>query len=208
MSTANAEQIKPRKKSKPKKWVPTPEIDAVIRRLYAERVGRDKIPHLKEFAKKIGWPHWAVKKRGRELGLARTKEASWSDAEAEILHKYSWMSDERIRLKLKAAGFVRTATAIHLKIKRTGAKQGDFYSATGLASLFGCDNHCVLSWIGKGYLKAKPRGTERTKAQGGDMWLIVPKDVREFIRLHPMEFDLRKVDQLWFVDLLTNRGAD
>ena len=207
MSRLTGETLQAKKKGKARKWVPTPEIDAVIRRLYAERVGRDHIPHLKQFAKKIGWPDWAVKKRGRELGLARTKEAPWSDEEVELLHRHAWMSDERIRLKLKAAGFTRTATAIHLKIKRTAAKQsGDYYSATGLASLFGCDSHCVVRWIKSGYLKAIPRGTERTEQQGGDTWLIRHPDVRQFVADHPMEFDLRKVDQLWFIDLLTNRS--
>lgn len=205
-ASVNSEQIKPKKKSRPKIWIATPEIDQVIQRLYAERVGRDKIPHLKNYAEKIGWPSWAVKKRGRELGLARTKEAPWSDQEVELLHRYAWMSDERIRLKLKAAGFARTATAIHLKLKRTRAKDGSgFYSATGLAGLFGCDSHCVTSWIRKGYLKAKPRGTERTKVQGGDTWLILHRDVRQFVADHPLEFDIRKVDQLWFVDMLTSK---
>lgn len=204
---ANSVQIVPApKRGKQRRWKPTPEIDDVIRRLYAERVGRDRVPHLKDFAKKIGWPDWAVKKRGRELGLARTKESAWSDEEVELLHRYAWMSDDRIRLKLKAAGFTRTATAIHLKLKRTGAKQsGDFYSATGLATLFGCDSHCVARWIKNGYLKAISRGTQRTEKQGGDTYLIYHKDVRQFVTDHPMEFDIRKVDQLWFIDLLTNK---
>jgi hypothetical protein len=55
-------------------------------------------------------PHWALKKRARELGLARTKELPWSERELEILARYAWMSDERIRLKLKAAGYARTVT--------------------------------------------------------------------------------------------------
>src|SRR5271157_1811045 len=46
---------------------------------------------------------WALKKRARELGLARTKELPWSEAELAILSRYAWMSDERIRLKLKVA---------------------------------------------------------------------------------------------------------
>lgn len=206
MSTITGDAIKPKKKGKNKKWVPTPEIDAVIKRLYAERVGRDRIPHLKVFAQKIRWPHWAIKKRGRELGLARTKETPWSEEELTILERYAWMSDERIRLKLKASGFARTATAIHLKIKRTGYKQGgDFYSANSLAQCFGCDPHCVSSWIKHGYLTAKQRGQDRTAQQGGDTYLIHHKDVRQFVVDHPMEFDIRKVDQLWFIDLLTNK---
>lgn len=209
MSTNDSEQLIPKKKSKPKRWVPTPEIDAVIRRLYVERVGRGKVPHLRQFADKIGWPAWAVKKRGRELGLARTRELPWSDEEVELLHRYAWQSDESIRRKLKAAGYTRTATAIHLKLKRTQAKQsGDYYSATGLAQCFGCDSHCVVGWIKKGWLKAKPRETARTAQQGGDTWLILHSDVRQFVVAHPMAFDLRKVDQLWFIDLLCNRQPE
>jgi hypothetical protein len=34
--------------------------------------------------------------------------------------------------------------------------------------------------------------------------LIREKDVRRFILQHPTEIDLRKVDQLWFLDLITN----
>jgi hypothetical protein len=40
--------------------------------------------------------------------------------------------------------------------------------------------------------------------QNGDIYLIREKDVRRFILEHPTEIDLRKVDRLWFLDLLTN----
>ncbi len=80
-------------------------------------------------------PHWAVKKRARELGLARTKELLWSEAELAILSRYAWMRDERIRLKLKAAGYARTVTAIHLKLKRMRFKHdGSLYSANRLGT--------------------------------------------------------------------------
>ena len=105
-------------------------------------------------------PDWALKKRARELGLARTKELPWSERELEILARYAWMSDERIRLKLKAAGYPRTVTAIHLKLKRMRFKHdGSFYSANGLAQALGIDSHAVTRWIKSGHLKAKFRGT-------------------------------------------------
>jgi hypothetical protein len=53
-------------------------------------------------------------------------------------------------------------------------------------------------------LQAKFRGTARGPQQNGDSYLIQEKDVRRFILEHPTEIDLRKVDQLWFLDLLTN----
>lgn len=206
MSETNSEQLIPKRRGKPQRWVPTPEIDAAIRRLYVERAGRTKRPAVAIFAEKIRWPAWAVKKRARTLGLVRTKEAPWSEAEIELLHRWAWLSDERIRLRLKAAGFTRTTTAIHMKLKRTHAKQsGDYYTATGLADCFGCDSHCVTAWIKKKWLKAQLRGTARTPQQGGDTWMILHSDVRQFVIEHPTVFDLRKADQLWFIDLLVNR---
>jgi len=66
------------------------------------------------------------------------------------------------------------------------------YSANGLARALGTDNHTVARWIRAGHLK------------GPDIYLIHEKDVRRFILGHPTDIDLRKVDQLWFLDLITN----
>ena len=81
-------------------------------------------------------------------------------------------------------------------------------SAYGLAQLMGVDSHIVARWIRTGALRAQPRGTLRTPQQGGDSYVIRPADVRRFIVTNPIGFDLRKVEPLWFIDLLTNRMAD
>jgi hypothetical protein len=106
---------------------------------------------------------------------------------------------------LKAAGYTRTVTAIHLKLKRMKFKHdGGYYSAYSLARALGIDPHGVTRWIKSGHLKAKFRGTVRGPQQNGDSYLIQEKDVRHFILQHPTDIDLRKVDQLWFLDLITN----
>jgi hypothetical protein len=181
------------------------QIDQLIREVYLRTGDNRRRPGIRPLAKRVGVPPWALKKRARELGLARTKELPWSDAELGILARYAWMSDERIRLKLKAAGYARTVTAIHLKLKRMRFKHdGSFYSANSLAQALGIDSHAVTRWIKSGHLKAKFRGTARGEQQKGDIYLIYEKDVRRFILEHPTDIDLRKVDQLWFLDLLTN----
>ena len=186
-------------------YVFTDQIDQLIREIYFNRRHSKNLTGIRLLSKKVGMPHWALKKRARELGLARTKELPWSERELEILARCAWMSDERIRLKLKAAGYVRTVTGIHLKLRRMGFKHdGSFYSANGLAQALGIDSHAVTRWIRSGHLKAKLRGTARTKQQKGDIYLIHEKDVRRFILAHPSDIDLRKVDQLWFLDLITN----
>ena len=188
-----------------RKYIFTDQIDQLVREIYLNPPRAKTRPGIRLLAKKVGMPHWALKKRARELGLARTKELPWSEPELEILSRHAWMSDERIRLKMKAAGYARTVTAIHLKLKRMRFKHdGSFYSANGLAQALGIDSHAVTRWIRSGHLKAKFRGTARTEQQNGDIYLIREKDVRRFILEHPTDIDLRKVDQLWFLDVLTN----
>jgi hypothetical protein len=188
-----------------RKYVFTNQIDQLIREIYLNHRDAKTRPGIRLLARKVGMPHWALKKRARELGLARTKELPWSEPELAILSRYAWMSDERIRLKLKAAGYARTVTAIHLKLKRMKFKHdGSFYSANSLAQALGIDSHAVTRWIKSGHLKAQLRGTARTEQQNWDIYLIHEKDVRRFILEHPTDIDLRKVDQLWFLDLITN----
>ena len=188
-----------------RKYVFTDQIDQLIREVYLNHRDVKKRLGIRPLAKKLGMPHWVLKKRARELGLARTKELPWSEQELAILSRYAWMSDERIRLKLKAAGYARTVTGIHLKLKRMRFKHdGSFYSARSLAQALGIDSHAVTRWIKSGHLKAKLRGTARGPQQNGDIYLMYEKDIRRFILEHPTDIDLRKVDQIWFLDLLTN----
>jgi hypothetical protein len=182
----------------------TERLDQLIRDIYVYKPHSKTRSAIRDLANQIKIPYWAIKKRVRELGLARTKESPWSEAELSILARYAWMSDERIRLKLKGAGHSRTITAIHLKLKRMRFKSDPaFYSAKGLADALGIDPHAVTRWIRAGHLWPQLRGTRRTKQQGGDTYLIREKDLRRFILEHPTEIDLRKVDQLWFLDVIT-----
>ena len=188
-----------------RKYVFTDQIDQLIRQIYLNHRDAKTRFGIRPLAKRLGMPHWALKKRARELGLARTKELPWSEPELAILARYAWMSDERIRLKLKAAGYARTITGIHLKLKRMRFKHdGNFYSANSLAAALGIDPHAVTRWIKSGHLKAQLRGTARGPRQNGDTYVIQEKNVRQFVLRHPSEIDLRKVDQLWFLDLITN----
>jgi len=188
-----------------RKYVFTAQIDERIREIYLHHPNAKSRPGIRKLAGQVGIPHWALKKRARELGLARTKEKPWSEPELAILARYAWMSDERIRLKLNAAGHARTVTGIHLKLRRMRFKSDpSFYSGKGLADALGIDSHVVTRWIKAGHLRAQLRGTKRTDQQGGDIFLIREKDVRLFIVEPPTEIDLRKVDQLWFLDLITN----
>ena len=145
-----------RKKEGRRKYIFSDPIDQFIREIYLSHPGAKTRPGIRMLAKKVGIPHWALKKRARELGLGRTKEKPWSEPELEILARYAWMSDERIRLKLKAAGHSRSASGIHLKLRRMKFKHDPgFYSANSLAQALGIDSHAVSRWIRSGHLKSE-----------------------------------------------------
>jgi hypothetical protein len=70
-----------------RKYIFTDQIDQLVREIYLKSPDAKTRPGIRLLllAKKIGMPHWALKKRARELGLARTKELPWSEPELEIL---------------------------------------------------------------------------------------------------------------------------
>lgn len=180
------------------------EIDRTIIECYRNRTERGEVNRL---ALRLGRPAWWVKKRAVHLGVsvALKKEPEWSRVEIELLERNAHKNEQVIRKIFANHGFNRTATAIVVKRKRLQCDTTDIehYTARQLASEFGVDASTVCSWIERGWLKAKRRGTERTEAQG-DHWWIKRKHVRDFVAENAGVVDIRKVDKVWFVDLLVN----
>lgn len=136
-----------------RKYVFTARIDHHIREIYLSYPNAKTRPGIRQ-AEQVGIPQWALRKRACELALARTKEKPWCEAELAILAQYAWMSDERIRLKLKVAGYVRTVAGIHLKLRQMRFKcDPSFYSGKGLAQALGIDSHVVTRCNGASILK-------------------------------------------------------
>jgi hypothetical protein len=187
-----------------RKYEFTPEMDDLVRTAYHRlRVysNRKAITHC---AQKLEIPRWAVLRRGRDLGEARTKEQPWSEAEVGSLERWGHLTDAVIQRKLKAAGYSRSLNGIHLKLKRLRIRQNlDGYSAYSLAEAFGVNWHKVGTWIRRNMLRATRRGTDRTAAQGGDSYWITHAAVRDFVFRCPDEIDLAKVEKIWFLDLVT-----
>lgn len=196
------------------KWHPTEAIDRALEGIYSSAgPGERQRPRLKDLARDTGYPDWWLKRRACDLGLSRpaTRSPPWSEAELAILERHHGHDLDGIRRKLLEAGYVRTRTAIHIarRRRRLGVRPDDQYTATGLAKLLGVDNKTVCSWCALDWIDATRRGSERTAAQGGDMWWISHDAVRAFVRDHAHRIDLRKVrDQQWFIALLAGEPAD
>jgi hypothetical protein len=131
------------------------------------------------------------------MGLARTKETCWTEEELRYLEAHY----HRLHISTIARHIGRTTTAVALKAKRMGVrKYGEGYTAASLSLALGVDSHLVTRWIEEGALNATRRNTDRER----DAWFISDSDIREFIVRHPTEIDIRKVDGLWLIDLLTS----
>ena len=179
-----------------------------IFRTYMSGTGSGEIADL---ADRLKLPRWKVTRHAIRHGWVQKqrKEPNWTEREIEILERWAHITPERIQLRLKAAGFTRSACGIVLKRKRLrllGNLRGQ--SARSLAECFGVDVHFVRRAIQEGRLKAKKRGTARTDKQGGDMWFIKDKDIREYILENVNEIDIRKVEKHWFVDIVAGRGVE
>lgn len=186
-----------------RKHKPTREIDAIIRAAYLRQRNGDRSA-LKAASRKLGWSPSAVSKRGAELGITRVKERPWTQQEEDLLERFGHLAPSGIRLRFAQAGFSRSIAAIQVRLNRCRIKANlDGYSACRLAEAFGVDVHKVLLWIRRGLLKAERRGTERTAAQGGDIWWISHREVRRFVLRAPGELDLARVEKIWFLDLVS-----
>ena len=72
-----------------RKYVFTDQIDQLIQGAHLNHRDAKTGFGIRPLAKKVGISHWALKKRARELGLARTREQPWREPELAILLRYA-----------------------------------------------------------------------------------------------------------------------
>ncbi len=75
-----------------RKYIFNDQADQLIREVYLNPRDGKGMSSIRLLAKRLGMPHWALKKRARELGLARTKELPWR---GRVSHSIAVCVDER-----------------------------------------------------------------------------------------------------------------
>lgn len=188
---------KNRRGGKAKKYDWTPERDQVLRDRYDPHT-RGAIAKL---AGMIGWPAWALKKRAAALGLVRPgNRRNWTPDEVTFLWNHAGTrSSHWIARQLKRPESSVVMKFKHMQISR---RVRDGYTLRELVLCFGVDHHVIQRWLQQGKLPGRRRGTERER----DAWAVTESDVLRFLTEHPMEFRLDRVDQFWFMDLITSGG--
>jgi len=185
----------PHKSGKKAKYVFTEEMDERIRDTYDSK--RETIEML---VRAFGFPDYAIKQRATILGVTRFRPRNWTADEINFLKQNLHL----LSLSTLAQKLGRSETAIRLKAKRLRINKGDRgFTQRSLCEVLGVDHHKVEYWRAQGWLIGMRRNTKRTTF---DYWHFDPEDVRSFIVGHPYEVNLRRVEPLTFIEILT--GAE
>ena len=182
----------------------TPEMDKEIRLAYQKYVtSKNALDYLEEQTFFLGRPRYTIKYRACRIGAAKSVDGSqWTQRELEILlGSVGERGIKSIQRKLKSEGYYRAESAIRQQIWTRGksTKNGNVMSAHKLSVLLGCNDHTVLRWIQKGWIKATQTGGENCAHQ------ITRREVKRFVTQNPGEIDKLNPDLLWLISLLTTQ---
>jgi hypothetical protein len=154
-----------------------------------------------------GLPRWYIKRQAARLGLTmRMDRKPWTPIEVDLLERLvGTFSTATIAKRLR-----RPEVSVVNKLKRLhiSRRVREGYTMRDLELCLGEDHHKVRQWIASGWLRDQVQGTRRHDGNGNDIHRIRDKDILSFIRNHPQELNLGKVDQTWFLDLVLLKGRE
>ncbi len=183
-----------------------PEYDAYLKAHYFGGLNR-RFQVLNRMVRLTGLPRWYIKRQAARLGLTlHMDRRPWTACEMNRLEKLvGHVSSATIAKRLQ-----RPESSVANKLKRIGtSRRGrNGYTMRELELCLGEDHHKITQWIKNGWLQDRLQGTRRHDGNGNDIHRIREKDILAFIRTHPQEINLGKVDQMWFLDLVLLRGRE
>jgi hypothetical protein len=125
--------------------------------------------------------------RAANLGLSLLRRRPWSDEELDFLKSNAG----QLSLKALAARLSRTYYSVKAAIRsmELDGRVTHGYSVDELVRTFEVGKATVDRWIAKGWV---------TRNEGR----ITENSVLRFIRLRPHEYQLRRVDEVWFKEIV------
>ena len=183
-----------------------PEYDAYLKDHYFGGLNR-RFQVLNRMIRMTGLPRWYIKRQAARLGLTMHMDRRpWTGTELDRLENMvGQFSTATIAKRLG-----RPESSVVNKLKRLGTSRRvrDGYTMRELELCLGEDHHKITKWIQNGWLQDRLQGTRRRGRSGNDVHRIREEDVVEFIRNHPQEINLGKLDQTWFLDLVLLKGRE
>jgi hypothetical protein len=165
----------------------TPELDQELRLVYKEASSRRELTgNLDYFQQRSGFTRVVVLARATQLGLSAQRRR-WGMEEIEVLSESAGtLSKSAIARKLRRSYWSVKAECSKLQIS---SRVTDGYSRTDIEYLLGVGPRSVKKWINLGWLRVQAgRVTEASMVK--------------FLREHPEEYRLNRVDEAWFKGLL------
>jgi hypothetical protein len=188
------------------KYIWRPEYDEYLKAHYYGGLNR-RFQVLNRMIRETGLPRWYIKRRAARLGLTMHQDKRpWTAAEVAIIERLvGKVSALTIAKRLK-----RTESSVVLKIKRLGLSRRvrDGYTMRDLEECLGEDHRKIQRWIESGWLRDHRQGTRRHGGNGCDIHRFQEKDIISFIKQHPQEISLSRLDQIWFLDLVLLNGRE
>jgi hypothetical protein len=182
------------------------EYDAYLKAHYFGGLKR-RSRILSHMVRMIGRPRWYIKRQAARLGLTMHMDRrAWTPSELNLLEKLvGRVSTGTIAKRLR-----RSESSVVKRLKRTGTSRRvrDGYTMRDLELCLGEDHHKISKWIANGWLQDRLQGTHRHDGNGNDIHRIREQDILTFIKSHPQEINLGKVDQMWFLDLVLLKGRE
>jgi len=194
-----------RRRAKPK-YTWRPELDAFLKAQYFGGLNR-RFQVLNRMIRMTGLPRWYIKRQAARLGLTMKMDRQpWTPADLKVLEKLVG----RVSSATIAKRLHRPESSVVNKLKRLGNSRRvrEGYTMRDLEQCLGEDHHKISVWIANGWLRDRLQGTGRHDGNGRDIHRIREKDILRFLKNHPQEISLGKVDQVWFLDLVLLRGRE
>jgi hypothetical protein len=177
-----------------KKYFWTPEHDLALTRAYRFARDRAELTELLTYLQRSsGFPRFAIVARAAELGLAFQVRRHWSTTEVETMRELvGTYSTKTVALRL---GRSYHSVKRKVVVMNLSSRVREGYSLHDVQVLVGVNSRKVYSWICKGWLRL-------------DDGRVSDTQMRRFLRRHPEEYILRRVDEAWFKDIVFSKGSN
>jgi hypothetical protein len=176
-----------------RRYVFTPALTEALRDAYRapnKRVLSARLRKLRGL--KPGWPPWTWKCEAKRLGIVTHDHwRAWTKAEDRaLLEMAGRLSCRRMAVQLGRSVESVQARAAALELL-SRVREG--FTAADLARCFGVTEYKAGQWLAAGLFGRAERADGNARA--------TEANVRAFLREHPQKYDLRRVDQVWFLSM-------
>jgi hypothetical protein len=162
---------------------------------------------IKELTRQTGFPRWFIKRQARRLGLTMHPDRRpWTPQELDALDRLlGKVSAGTIAKRLK-----RSETSVVMKTKAIGHSRRitEGYTIRDLELCLGEDHRKIQKWLAAGWLRNGIQGGQQHNGNGHDIHRFHENEIINFIKRHPAEINLGKVDAIWFLDLVLMKGSE